>query len=389
MTFAHGRDTLAIPGPSPVPDRVLRAMHRAAPDIYAGELVDENLRMRARLMRLARTRANLATWIGNGHAGWEAANANMFRRGERALVLATGQFGLGWADSARRMDIEVEVMDFGSRTAADPARLAERLAADDAGDIRAILVTQVDTASSVRNDIPALRAAIGDHPALFAVDAIASLGCEPMEMDEWGVDCLVGCSQKGLMTPPGLAMVWFSDRARRGGGDLATPYWDWEARLPGDDLWRMWGGTPPVQLIYAANEALKMLEDEEGLGAAFARHEGLAAASWAAFDAWGDGSGIACNVADPTQRAWSVTAAHLPGATRLRDWTATKAAVTLGLGLGADNPDDALRVGHMGHVSAHMLLGTLAVMEAGMRALGLPHGPGAVDAAAQVIADRA
>lgn len=388
MTFAHGRDTLAIPGPSPVPDRVLRAMHRAAPDIYAGELVDENLRMRARLMRLARTRANLATWIGNGHAGWEAANANMFRRGERALVLATGQFGLGWADAARRMGIEVEVIDFGSRTAADPARLAERLAADDAGDIRAILVTQVDTASSVRNDIPALRAAIGDHPALFAVDAIASLGCEPMEMDEWGVDCLVGCSQKGLMTPPGLAMVWFSDRARRG-GDLTTPYWDWEARLPGDELWRMWGGTPPVQLIYAANEALKMLEDEEGLGAAFARHEGLAAASWAAFDAWGDGSGIACNVADPAQRARSVTAAHLPGATRLRDWTATKAAVTLGLGLGAEKPDDALRVGHMGHVSAHMLLGTLAVMEAGMRALGLPHGPGAIDAAAQVIADRA
>lgn len=388
MTFAHGRDTLAIPGPSPVPDRVLRAMHRAAPDIYAGELVDENLRMRARLMRLARTRANLATWIGNGHAGWEAANANMFRRGERALVLATGQFGLGWADAARRMGIEVEVIDFGSRTAADPARLAERLAADDAGDIRAILVTQVDTASSVRNDIPALRAAIGDHPALFAVDAIASLGCEPMEMDEWGVDCLVGCSQKGLMTPPGLAMVWFSDRARRG-GDLTTPYWDWEARLPGDELWRMWGGTPPVQLIYAANEALKMLEDEEGLGAAFARHEGLAAASWAAFDAWGDGSGIACNVADPAQRARSVTAAHLPGATRLRDWTATKAAVTLGLGLGAEKPDDALRVGHMGHVSAHMLLGTLAVMEAGMRALGLPHGSGAIDAAAQVIADRA
>ena len=388
MTFAHGRDTLAIPGPSPVPDRVLRAMHRAAPDIYAGELVDENLRLRARLMRLARTRANLATWIGNGHAGWEAANANMFRRGERALVLATGQFGLGWADSARRMGIAVEVMDFGSRTAADPARLAERLAADDAGDIRAILVTQVDTASSVRNDIPALRAAIGDHPALFAVDAIASLGCEAMEMDEWGVDCLVGCSQKGLMSPPGLAMVWFSDRARRG-GDLATPYWDWEARLPGDDLWRMWGGTPPVQLIYAANEALKMLEDEEGLGAAFARHEGLAAASWAAFDAWGDGSGIGCNVADPAQRARSVTAAHLPGATRLRDWTATKAAVTLGLGLGAENPDDALRVGHMGHVSAHMLLGTLAVMEAGMTALGIAQGGGAIELACAEIARRA
>jgi len=388
MTFAHGRATVAIPGPSPVPDRVLRAMHRPSPDIYAGELVDENLRLRDRLMRLAGTTANLATWIGNGHAAWEAANANLFNRGERALVLVTGQFGHGWAASASPMGIDVEVMDFGNKTAADPARLAKRLAADPDGSIRAVLVTQVDTASSVRNDIPALRAAMGDHPALLAVDAIASLGCEPMEMDAWGVDCLVAASQKGLMTPPGLGIVWFSDRARRG-GDLVTPYWDWEARMISDELWRMWGGTPPVQLIYGANEALKILLEEEGLPAAHARHAGLAAATWAAFDAWGTEGGIGCNVPLPAQRAMSVTAAHLPGADRLRDWTAAKAGVTLGVGLGAERPEDALRVAHMGHASAHMLLGTLAVMEAGMRALGLPHGPGAIEAAAQVIADRA
>lgn len=390
MTFAHGRPVVAIPGPSPVPDRVLRAMHGPSPDIYGEELARDNRLLRGYLMRLAGTGANLATYIGNGHAAWEAANANILSRGGQALVLATGRFGHGWAEAARAMGAAVEVMDFGDAAAADPARLAERLAADPEGRIGAVLVTQADTASSVRNDIPALRAAMEGHPALLAVDAIASLGCEPMRMDDWGVDVLVSASQKGLMTPPGLALVWFSDRARGRGGDLVTPYWDWDARGDDREMWRMWGGTPPVQLIWGALEALRMLLDEETLPVAFARHAGLAAATWAALDAWGQGgSGIRANVPDPARRALSVTAAHLPGADRLRAWTAAVAGVTLGIGLGAERPQDALRIAHMGHASAHQLLGTLAVMEAGMRALGLPHGTGALDAAAGVIAARA
>ncbi|WP_134726873.1 pyridoxal-phosphate-dependent aminotransferase family protein [Paracoccus luteus] len=385
MSFAAGRPVLAIPGPSPVPDRVLRAMHRASPDIYGDELTQLNLRLMADLKRLAGTRQNLAAYIGNGHAAWEAANINLFAPGDRALVLTSGHFGRAWAANARAIGVEVEEMDF-ANAAPDPQRLADRLAADREGAIRAVLVCQVDTASSVRADIPALRAAMGGHPAAFAVDAIASLGCEPMRMDEWGVDVLVSASQKGLMVPAGLAFVWFSDRVAAGRG-AATPYWDWTPRATAEELWRFWGGTPPVQHLYGLAEALAMLLDDEGLDAVWRRHEGLARATWAALDAWGAGdSGIAANVADPAARAWSVTAARVPGADRLRAWTDRTAGLTLGIGLGAETPADALRIAHMGHISAHGLLGTLAVVESGLVALGIPHGPGGVAAATAEIA---
>ncbi len=387
MSFAQGHPVIAIPGPSPTPDRVLRAMHRASPDIYGQPMADENRAMVAGLKRLAGTSAHLAVYIGNGHAGWEAANTNLLGRGETALVLTSGHFGRGWAASARALGIEVEELDFGS-AAPDPQRLAERLARDRAHRIKAVLVCQVDTASSARADIPALRRAMGDHPAFFAVDAIASLGCEPMHMDEWGVDLLVSASQKGLMVPPGLAFVWVSDRlAARGRTDLATPYWDWTPRLAAQELWQFWGGTPPVQHVFGMNEALRMLLDEETLPRVWARHEGLARATWAALEAWGAGGhGIAARQSDPDARARSVTAATLPGAARLCEWCVTQAGVTLGIGLGAADPDNALRIAHMGYANAAQLLGTLAVIEAGMTALKIPHGPGAVDAAARVIA---
>ena len=278
MSFAQGRPVIAIPGPSPVPDRVLNAMHRPSPDIYGPELAAENRAMIDRLKRLAGTAAHCAPYIGNGHAGWEAANVNLFNRGDRALVLTSGHFGRSWAATARAQGIAVEEMDFGMAPP-DPQRLADRLAQDRAGSIKAVLVCQVDTASSARADIPALRAAMGDHPAFFAVDAIAALGCEPMQMDDWDVDLLVSASQKGLMVPPGLALIWFSDRLRaQGATDLVTPYWDWTPRIQAEALWQFWGGTPPVQHIFGMNEALAMLLDEETLPVAFARHEALARA---------------------------------------------------------------------------------------------------------------
>lgn len=390
MSFAQGHPVIAIPGPSPTPERVLRAMHRASPDIYGPEIATENAAMVRQLKRLAGSSGHLAPYIGNGHAGWEAANTNLFNRGERALVLCSGHFGRGWAASARALGVEVEEMDFG-HAAPDPQRLADRLAQDRAQRIKAVLVCQVDTASSVRADIPALRRAMAAHPAFFAVDAIASLGCEPMQMDDWGVDLLVSASQKGLMTPPGMALIWFSDRLRaQARTDLATPYWDWEPRLRAEALWQYWGGTPPVQQIYGMNEALHMLLEEEGLPAVFARHDGLARATWAALEAWGRGAtGIAPLVANPAARACSVTAAALPGATRLRAWLAEKTGVTLGIGLGAEDPDNALRIAHMGYANAPQLLGTLAAIEAGMTALDIPHGPGALEAAAHVLAGAA
>jgi alanine-glyoxylate transaminase/serine-glyoxylate transaminase/serine-pyruvate transaminase len=397
MTLANGRPYLAIPGPSTMPDRVLNAMHRAAPNIYAGGLHDMVASLWPDLRALADTRQNVAIYIANGHGAWEAANANLFSRGDKALVLATGRFGIGWSESVRAMGVEAEVIDFGKSAPVDLARLETALRADRAHALKAVLVTHVDTASSVRNDIAAIRAVIDatGHPALLAVDCIASMGCDEFHFDAWGVDVAVAASQKGLMVPPGLGFLWFSDRAleRCRGSDMRTPYWAWEPRARGSEFWQHWAGTAPTHMLFGLRESLDMI-GEEGLPAIWARHEALARAVWAAFDAWGAGNPeIGLNVADPAHRGRAVTAARLgaPHATRLRDWTEQRAGVTLGIGLGMALPSEPayhgfLRVAHMGHVNAHMTLGVLAVMEAGMQALSIPHGPGAVEAAARVVA---
>jgi len=396
MNLANGRHYLAIPGPSVVPDRVLVAMHRAAPNIYEGALHEMVAGLWPDLRALAGTSQHVAAYIGNGHAAWEAANANLFSRGDKALVLATGRFGLAWAEWARAVGVEVEVLDFGRSVPVDPARLDAALRADRRHRIKAVLVTHVDTASSVRNDIPQIRAVLDAvaHPALLAVDCIASLGCDEYRMDDWGVDVTVAASQKGLMMPPGLGFVWFSGRAleRGKGSDLRSPTWDWTARALGAEFHQHWAGTAPTHHLFGLREALDMIA-AEGLANVWARHDVLARTVWAAFDAWGAGNpAIALNVADPAHRAHAVTAARLgaPDATKLRQWCEHQAGVTLGIGLGMATPDDPacdgfLRVAHMGHVNAHMTLGALAVMEAGMVALAIPHGPGALTAAARLV----
>lgn len=387
MSLAVGHPLIALPGPSPVPDRVLRAMHRASPDIYGDEILSVLRDLVGNLKRVAGTTAHVAPYIGNGHAGWEAATANLFDRGDRVLVIQSGHFGRSWGESMARMGVAVEAMDFGLAPP-DPARLAERLSQPDAADIAAICVCQTDTASSASADIPALRAAMGDHPALFIVDAIASLGCAPMRMDDWGVDVLIAASQKGLMSPPGLCFVWFSQRvAQRGHTGLTTPYWDWHPRASAEAAWQYWGGTPPVQAVFGLSEALRMLLDEEGLESAWARHRTLAQACGAAFEAWGRGNeAIRLTVADPARRAASVTAASVPCGDALRAWLSANLGVTLGIGLGAADPANALRVAHMGYCNAGMLLGSLATLQSGLIALDIPHGTGALDAATRIIA---
>lgn len=233
MSLAFGRDVRAIPGPSMIPDRVLNAMHRAAPNIYEGELIELTGTVLDDLCRVARTKGSVALYIGNGHAAWEASLANMLAPGQKALVLATGRFGHGWAMTARRMGIEVEVMDFGFRAAADPDRLETRLRADGAREIRAVLATQTDTASSACNDVPGLRAAMdaAGHPGLLAIDCVASLGCDRFEMDAWGVDVMVAACQKGLMTPPGVAFTFQNARALAERVPCLSPYWDWGPRV--------------------------------------------------------------------------------------------------------------------------------------------------------------
>ncbi|MFN3970899.1 MAG: pyridoxal-phosphate-dependent aminotransferase family protein [Gemmobacter sp.] len=397
-TLAAGRAYLAIPGPSTMPDRVLAAMHRAAPNIYAGELHTLVDGLWDDLRAVAQTRHHVAMYIGNGHAGWEAANTNLFSRGDKALALATGRFGIGWAETARAIGVEVELLDFGTSAPVDMGAVEAALRADKSHKIKALLTTHVDTSSSVRTDIPALRRLLDSlgHPALLAVDCIASLGCDEYRMDDWGVDLTVAASQKGLMTPPGMAFLWVSDKAVKSceNSDLRTPYWDWRPRIHGPEFWQYFAGTAPTHHLFGLAEALTMLLREEGLPAVWARHDTLARAVWAAFDTWGTGNPlISLNVLDPANRGRSVTAARLgsPDATRLREWCETQAGVTLGIGLGMAPPGDPawhgfLRVAHMGHVNAHMTLGALAVMEAGMGALGIPHGVGGLQAATRIVA---
>ncbi len=401
MTLSYGRSYLAIPGPTVVPDRVLAAMHRASPNIYEGPLVEMVPGLIADLKALARTRGDLAIYIGNGHAAWEASLANILSPGDRVLVLASGAFGQGWAAIAERLGARVEVMDFGLQAPLDPAAVEARLAQDragnGAGEIVAVLAVHVDTSTGIRADIAALRAAMDrvGHGALLAVDCIASLGCERFEMDQWGVDVALAASQKGLMCPPGLAYVFFGERAaaRRAQVGCTSPYWDWVPRAAPAHFYQYFAGTAPVHLLMGQREALDMIAEEGGAEAVWARHEKLARAVWAACAAWAQGGALAINAPEGA-RSHAVTALSLPApeATRLRQWCEERAGVTLGIGLGMAPPDDPawhgyFRLGHMGHVNAHMLMGALGAMEAGMRALGIAHGSGALEAAAEVVAE--
>lgn len=398
MSLSNGRPYLAIPGPSVMPDAVLRAMHRAAPNIYEGELVEITHSLIPDLRAVARTAHHVAMYIGNGHAAWEAALSNVLSPGDRVLMPATGRFGHGWVDQAAGLGIEAEVLDFGRKTPFDLGRIEEVLRADKAHKIKAILATHVDTSSSVLNDVKGLRAAMdaAGHPALLMADCIASMGCDRFEMDDWGVDIAVTASQKGLMTPPGLGFVFFNDRAKaaRAKMDRVSRYWDWRPRAEPEFFFQYSGGTAPTHHIYGLRAALDMIM-AEGIENVWARHDTLAHAIWAAVDRWSDGGAMSINVADPADRSRAVTALRLgaPAGLQLRQWVEKEAGLTLGIGLGMSEPGDEaghgfFRIGHMGHVNAHMVLGMLGVIEAGLSALQVPHGSGAIEAAAGVMARR-
>ena len=398
MTLAHGRTYLAIPGPSAMPDRVLRAMHRAAPNIYAGQLVEMTASLIPDLKAVARTKGEVAIYIGNGHAAWEAALANVCAAGDKVLALVTGRFGIGWGQMAAAMGIEVESLDFGKRTPVDPDRVEAALRADADHRIKAVLCVHVDTSTSVRSDVAAVRRAIdaAGHPALLMADCIASLGCDRFEMDAWGADVMVTGCQKGLMTPPGVAFVFFGDRAAeaRARMDRVSLYWDWAPRADPEIYYQHFCGTAPTHHLYGLREALDMIVHEEGVEAVWARHERLARAIWAAVEAWGEGGALELNVPDPEHRSWAVTSLSAGGedGERLRGWLEERAGVLLGIGLGMEASDrpaggSFFRIGHMGHVNAHMVMGVLGTMQAGMEALGVPYGSGGLDAASAVIAE--
>lgn len=394
--LSQGRPYLAIPGPSVIPDAVLQAMHRPAPNIYAGELHDMMPQITDDLRYVARTRHHVAIYIGNGHAAWEAALSNVVAPDDLVLVPTTGSFGHGWAEMARGIGAEAEIMEFGSATPIDAARIQARLCEDKAHRIKAVMAVHVDTSSSVRSDVAALRAALdaAGHPALLMVDCIASLGCDVFEMDAWGVDVMVTGCQKGLMVPPGMSFVFFNDRAAAVRKTMlrVSRYWDWSPRSDPEQFFQYWNGTAPTHHVYGLRAALDMIK-AEGIENIWRRHAVLAGAIWAACEAWSTRGSLKLNVADPAHRSHAVTSLRLdsPQATALRDWTQNRIGLTLGIGLGMAPPGDPawhgfFRLGHMGHVNGHMIMGLLGGIEAGLTQLGVEHGRGALEAAAQAIA---
>ncbi|WP_420101494.1 pyridoxal-phosphate-dependent aminotransferase family protein [Bosea sp. (in: a-proteobacteria)] len=384
MTLAHGRPLLAMPGPTNIPDRVLQAMMRPAEELASASITGMTDSILADLKRVFRTTGETFIYAANGHGGWEAALTNVLSRGDKVLVLESGRFAIGWGEMAGMMGAAIEIMPGSWRKAVDPAALEERLRADKAHAIKAVMTVQIDTASGVVNDIPAIRRALdaAGHPALLMVDGVASVGCMPFEMDAWGVDVAMSASQKGLMGSPGLAFVAANAKALAAheSADMRSGYWDWTGRLTGLGYMKHCG-TAPEHLLFGQRAALDMIF-EEGLEAIWARHAALAAATHAAVEAWSAGGVLGFSVPEPSERAPSVTAILTQGIdpSIITNFTRDICGVSLGLGIG-DYAGKAFRIAHMGHLSAAALLGTLGAVELALQAEGIAHGAGGVTAA--------
>src|SRR3954469_24566767 len=390
MSVRAGPEFLSIPGPTVIPDAVLAAMQRPAVDIYSGPLVAQTDGLLADLAKIFRTAGRIYIYAANGHGAWEAALTNVLSRGDKVLVLESGRFALGWGEAAKMLGAEVEILPGDFRRAVRPEAVEARLKADAKGEIKAILVAQIDTASGVINDIKAIGEAVraAGHDALLMVDAVASLACVPFEMDAWGVDVAMSGSQKGLMTPPGLSFTAAGPRARdahqRAG--MRTPYWDWTFR-DGEVHYHKYCGTPPEHLLFALRTALDTIF-AEGLEAVYLRHRVLAEATRRAVGTWAEGQAIAFNVSEAEERSDTVTTVitrNGESALPLVDYCRENCGVVLGRGLGPLE-GKAFRIAHMGHVNAPMIFGTLSVIEMALSALGIPHGKGGVQAAIEFLA---
>ena len=386
----RGRNFLMTPGPTTIPDRVLAAMHRPAVDLVDSDFMALTESCFADLARVFRTDSRVFVYASNGHGAWEAALANLIGEGDLVLAPTTGVFSWAWGRLAGDLGAEVEELEGDWRSAFDPGRIEERLRADSEHRIKAVLAVQTDTATSVTSDIAAVRRALdaSRHPALLMADVVASLGTVDFRMDDWGVDVAVAGSQKGLMTPPGLAFTAVSPRAleRSRSAGIRRGYWDWVRRMDSEEFYMKFFGTPPEHLIWGLREALDMLF-EEGLEIAFARHRRLADAVHAAVGVWGRGGALELNAVNPVERATSVTTIRVAkgvDANRLRLVARDELDISLGYGLG---PLDgkAFRIGHMGWINEPMLLGALGGVEMAMQACGVPYHKGGVTAAVDTL----
>ena len=377
---------LQIPGPTNVPDRVLRAIARPTIDHRGPEFAALTLELLASLKRVFKTREPVVIYPGSGSGASEAALANTMSPGDHVLIFETGHFSAGWKKIAEGLGLRVDYVQGNWRRGASDAELESRLAADRGHELKAVVVVHNETSTGVASRIPDLRKAMdrAKHPALLIVDAVSSLASMDYRHDEWGVDVTVCGSQKGLMVPPGLGFVAVSAKARNATKTAKMPrsYFDWDDIIT-QNAKGFFPYTPATNLFYGLREALLMLE-EEGLANVFARHTRHGEATRAAVRAWG--LELVCE--DPREYSDSMTAIFTPeghNADDLRKVILEQFNMSLGIGL-SKLSGRVFRIGHLGSFNDLMLAGTLAGVEMGLRTAGIPHREGGVLAAIKSLA---
>lgn len=385
-----GRRTVAIPGPSMMPEAVLAAFAEPMPDIYAGEIVEVSDSVRERMSMLAQTQSQGFILTGNGHSAWQMATSNTLAKHDTVLVLESGLFPRVWGKyTSVTENLDVQYLAERDRAAVDLEVLRERLTADKGMKIRAVLMAQVDTASSVRNDVAGVRRILDEtgHDALLMVDCVASLATERFEMDNWGVDIALASCQKGLMVPPGLAFVWASDKALQAyeRADQRVGYFDWQMRLDTSSMYNYYAGTPPIAHLRAMKVALDLIEAEGAMAAVWQRHEVLAGAVRECVSVWSEGGDVEFNIIDEAHRSNCVTTV-LTGSidpVELRRRCDDNAGLVLGMGL---EGTPGFRIAHMGYLNPPTLLGVLGTTEAALLSMGAELPNSGVAAAASFLA---
>ena len=387
MAFRSGRHFLQIPGPTNVPERILRAMDMPTIDHRGPDFAALTREILAGLKQVFKTRGEVIVFPSSGTGAWEAALVNTLSPGDRVVMFETGQFATLWSQMARKLGIEIDVIPGDWRHGADSAALEAKLRADRGQVVRAVAVVHNETSTGVTSRIPEIRRAIdrANHPALLLVDTISSLASIDYRHDEWGVDVTVGGSQKGLMLPPGLGFNAVTDKALAATREARLPraYWRWEEMIAANKT-GYFPYTPATNLLYGLREALKMLIEEEGLDRVFARHARLAEATRRAIRAWG--FEILC--LDPAEYSNTLTAVLVPdghNADTLRKLILDRFDLSLGTGLGKLQ-GKVFRIGHLGDFNELMLAGTLCGVEMGLAAAGVPHRAGGVLAALDYLA---
>jgi alanine-glyoxylate transaminase/serine-glyoxylate transaminase/serine-pyruvate transaminase len=389
MPKPRGRHFFANPGPTNIPDSVLRAMDRGSIDFFDAEFVEVYEAAYAGVKRVLRTDQHLFLYNASGHGAWEASLSNLFSPGETILVVESGYFSDEWAAMARAHSLEVQTLPADWRHGAFIADIHAALAADAQHRIKGVCIVHNETSTGLSLPLPAISDAIqaAKHPALFLVDTISSLGSLDFRMDEWRIDCVVGGGQKGLMLPTGMSFTAVSakglDAHRR--ARLPRFYFDWtkmESRSH-----RSFIGTIPTAMFYGLRESIRLIE-EEGLDDVVARHARLAEATRRAVKVWSANDGPQLFCVNPERHSDSVTAVLMPeghGGDGLRKTIRERFNVSLGGGLGKLG-GKIFRIGHLGDLNEPMLLGALAAVEMGMKIANLPHGRGGVDAAMAYLA---